>query len=46
MHDKVAALDKIARHLGMYVAKVELTGKDGKALTGPVVLYQLPDNGR
>lgn len=27
MHDKLGALDKIARHLGMYVDKVELSGR-------------------
>lgn len=29
MHDKVGALEKIGRHLGMFKDKVELTGKDG-----------------
>jgi phage terminase small subunit len=32
MHDKVGALEKIGRHLGMFKDKVELTGKDG----GPI----------
>ncbi len=32
MHDKLSALDKIARHLGMFPSRVELTGKDG----GPI----------
>lgn len=32
MHDQMVALDKVARHLGMFKDRVELTGKDG----GPV----------
>jgi phage terminase small subunit len=32
LHDKLAALDKIARHLGMYVDKTEITGKGGAEL--------------
>jgi len=32
LHDKVSALEKIGRHLGMFKDKVELTGKDGGAL--------------
>ncbi|WP_363347134.1 terminase small subunit [Methylocystis echinoides] len=31
-HDKLAALDKIGKHLGMFSERVELTGKDG----GPI----------
>jgi hypothetical protein len=34
LHDKVAALEKLGRHLGMFKEKVEITGKDG----GPVEL--------
>jgi phage terminase small subunit len=29
LHDKVAALEKIGRHLGMFKEKVEITGKNG-----------------
>ena len=32
MYDKLAALDKIGKHLGMFVDKHEITGKDG----GPI----------
>ncbi len=32
MHDKVGALEKIGRHLGMFKDKIELTGKDGGPL--------------
>ena len=32
LHDKRGALDSIARHLGMFAERVELTGKDG----GPI----------
>ncbi len=32
LHDKMAALDKIGKHLGMFTDKMELTGKDG----GPI----------
>lgn len=41
MHDKVAALDKLARVLRMYNDKVELTGKDGAPLfpTAPTVIF-------
>ena len=34
LSDKKGALDSIARHLGMFVDKTEITGKDG----GPVVI--------
>jgi phage terminase small subunit len=37
MHDKVAALDKIARHLGMFVDKHEVTGKGGEPLCGRII---------
>lgn len=30
MHDQMAALANVAKHLGMFPNKVELTGKDGK----------------
>ncbi|WP_058301704.1 terminase small subunit [Gorillibacterium timonense] len=32
LHDKVSALEKIGRHLGMFKDKVELTGDDGGPL--------------
>ncbi len=42
MHDQLAALEKVARHLGMYVDRQEITGKDGKPLEHKT--YQLtPD---
>lgn len=33
LHDKRGALDSIARHLGMFVEKREITGKDGGPIT-------------
>ena len=33
LHDKRGALDSIARHLGMFVEKKEITGKDGGPIT-------------
>lgn len=36
--DKKGALDSIARHLGMFVDRTELTGKDG----GPIALSGIP----
>lgn len=32
MHDKLSALDKLAKHLGMFVERHEVTGKDGKPI--------------
>ncbi|MFT4076861.1 MAG: terminase small subunit [Asticcacaulis sp.] len=32
MHDKVGALEKIGRHLGMFKDKIELTGSEGGAI--------------
>ena len=32
LHDKLGALEKLGKHLGMFKDKVELTGKDGKDL--------------
>jgi phage terminase small subunit len=32
LHDKVAALEKIGRHLGMFKEKLELTGEEGGPL--------------
>jgi phage terminase small subunit len=34
MHDKMKALDAVARHLGMNKEKFEVTGKDGQPLEG------------
>ena len=36
--DKKGALDSLARHLGMFVDKVEMTGKDG----GPIEVVESP----
>ena len=33
LHDKKGALDSIAKHLGMFVDRTELTGKDGGPIT-------------
>jgi phage terminase small subunit len=44
LHDKVAALEKLGRHFGIFTDKVEITGKDGKELAAPVIY--LPANGR
>jgi len=38
LHDKVRALDSIGKHLGMFIDKVEHTGKDGGA-----IIVKLPD---
>jgi phage terminase small subunit len=38
MHDQLRALDAVARHIGMFPSKVELTGKDG----GPVRHQNVP----
>jgi phage terminase small subunit len=49
LYDKLGALEKLGKHLGMFKEKVELTGKDGKDLpvpVSPVTIFQLPDNGR
>jgi phage terminase small subunit len=47
LSDKQGALEKLARHLGMFKDRVEHTGKDGKDLPPPqVTIFQLPDNGR
>ena len=32
LHDKMAALDKLGKHLKLFTDKVELTGKDGNAI--------------
>ena len=49
LYDKLGALEKLGKHLGMFKDKVELTGTDGKDLpvpVSPVTIFQLPDNGR
>jgi phage terminase small subunit len=48
MWDKNSALEKLAKHLGMYAPdKIEHTGKDGGPIeTTGIAIYQLPDNGR
>ena len=42
LYDKMAALEKIGKHLGMYREKIEVSGEDG----GPIVQIYLPKNGR
>ena len=44
LSDKKGALDSLAKHLGMFVDRTEITGKDGAPLEA-VKIY-LPDNGR
>ena len=39
LSDKRAALDSLAKHLGMFVEKVEHTGKNGGALEIQVVRF-------
>jgi hypothetical protein len=38
MHDKIAALDKLARVLGMYQDKLDVTGKHQPVV--PVIIYE------
>lgn len=47
-HDKVKALELLGKHVGMFMEKVELTGKDGGPLQTQTesVQFYLPDNGR
>jgi phage terminase small subunit len=45
LHQKTAALNLIAQHLGMLVQKHEHTGKDGQPLP-PAVQFYMPSNGR
>lgn len=42
LHDKLNALEKLGKHLGMFVDKVEHTGKDG----GPIEMAELSPNER
>lgn len=45
--DKNSALEKLAKHLGMFVDRHEHSGPDGGPIqTEDVAIYQLPDNGR
>ena len=46
LHDKLAALDKIARYLGMFKEKLELTGPNGEPLKQETTVIILPSNGR
>jgi phage terminase small subunit len=39
MHDQLGALEKIARHLGMYIDRQEITGKNGEPIKQTI--YQL-----
>jgi phage terminase small subunit len=39
LHDKLNALEKAGKHLGMFIEKHELTGKDG----GPLETTNRPD---
>jgi len=41
--DKKGALDSLARHLGMFIDKTEITGKDGTPLASPVTVTVTPD---
>ena len=36
LHDKKAALDSLAKHLGLFTDKLEVTGKDGAPLRPPL----------
>lgn len=42
--DKNSALEKLAKHLGMFIEKIEHSGPDGGPL--PVTFFELPKNGR
>ena len=47
MWDKNSALEKIAKHLGMFVDRHEHTSPDGSMTPQQnVIVYELPDNGR
>ena len=41
LHDKGAALDKLGKHLGMFVDRHEVTGKDGGPITTALDYSQL-----
>lgn len=36
MHDQLKALDNVAKHLGMFIERAEVTGKDGGPIQGAV----------
>lgn len=42
-HDKVKALELLGRHVGMFVDKVEMTGKDGEAIMPARIELVAPD---
>lgn len=44
-HDKVKALELLGKHLGMFVERKELTGKDGAPLMPPVFNFTMDDGG-
>jgi phage terminase small subunit len=44
--DKKGALVDIGRHLGMFRDRTVLESPDGSAAGAPVIIFQLPDNGR
>jgi phage terminase small subunit len=46
LHDKVAALTKLGQHLGTFVERHELTGRDGGPIEHAAVTFYLPNNGR
>lgn len=46
LSDKRAALDSLAKHLGIFTEKVEVTGKGGTPLIPPAIHVYLPSNGR
>ena len=45
LHDPLTAIDKLARHRGLYKAeKIELTGKDGSLLSPTIILTGRPES--
>ncbi len=44
LHDKKGALDSLAKHLGMFIERKEITGKDGKPLSVWDVLVAATDD--
>jgi phage terminase small subunit len=45
-HDKVRALELLGKHLGTFIERHELTGKDGAPLPAATVTVYIPSNGR
>lgn len=47
-NDKLKALELLGKHLGMFVDRQEMTGKDGKPIemSAAVSIFELPSNGR